>query len=84
VEEEGFITTLMSEVCNTNDILSQLAAVEVLADLADTESGVKFLRTQDIMEMMDKTMGVMEADPMGELVIPSFIKFFGKSLFSQQ
>lgn len=77
VEEEGFVSTLMSEVCNTKDILSQLAAVEVLADLADTESGLRFLKSQDILDMMDKTMGVMEADPMGELVMPSIIKFFG-------
>ncbi len=74
------MSRLMSEVCNPKDLLSQIVALEVLADQADSENGLRFLKSQNILEMMDKTMGDMEANPLGDLVLPSFIKFFGKVL----
>lgn len=77
VSRQGFLQRLCSEVQEESDILSQLNAIEILSDLAESSHGFRFLETQQVLSEMDRLLNKIASDTFADLVLPGFIKFFG-------
>ncbi|CAG2209228.1 PSMD5 [Mytilus edulis] len=74
--ESGLLQLLLNEI-HKDDILSQLNCLELLSDLGMVEHGIVFLDGAGIIKQIETLLSTSSTDPMGGLLLPGLIKFFG-------
>ena len=62
---------------NTDDILIQLNAIEMLANLVTSQHALQFLDEQGVMGRLENLLKGAQTDPSQDFLIPSIVKFFG-------
>ncbi|XP_055897800.1 26S proteasome non-ATPase regulatory subunit 5-like [Biomphalaria glabrata] len=72
----GLIQQIVNEV-QSEDILVQLNAIEMVSDLALSPHGLIFLDQQGVLSRLEEMMVGLNNNPMMGLLLPGFIKFFG-------
>ena len=69
VSSTGFMDTLIKEVTG-DDLLSRLAAIQVMITLTETKNGVAVLQKQKILDKLGHLMMEAQTDPMGDALVP--------------
>ncbi|XP_068631028.1 26S proteasome non-ATPase regulatory subunit 5 [Battus philenor] len=72
----GYIDHMISEL-NSSDILYQLNILELLSRLAVKSHGINYLVKEGGLEKIAALIGDVQKNPLGSLLIPGYIKFFG-------
>eukprot|EP00057_Strongylocentrotus_purpuratus_P033881 XP_793127.2 PREDICTED: 26S proteasome non-ATPase regulatory subunit 5 [Strongylocentrotus purpuratus] len=72
----GFLQDLVSDI-NTDDVLIQLNAIEMLANLTVSQHALHFLDQQGVMGRLENLLIGAQADPSQDFLIPPIVKFFG-------
>lgn len=75
----GFLNSLIN-ILQDDDVLLQLNALEVIADLASTDYGLNYLEDRDVLKELSDKISRADENPLSILLIPGLMKFFGKIL----
>ncbi|KAI7883270.1 hypothetical protein K492DRAFT_144143 [Lichtheimia hyalospora FSU 10163] len=77
-ESSGFLVPVLDQV-NSDDILVQLNAIELLKEVAITPCGLDFLERSGVLQMLASQIGNSEINDTSTVLVKSLIlKFFGK------
>lgn len=74
--EARLIQPLLEEV-STGDILIKLNALELLRSLAAVQHGRDYLKNEGMIQKLANSLNESTSDPLGSLIVPGFLKFFG-------
>ncbi|XP_076285992.1 26S proteasome non-ATPase regulatory subunit 5 [Lasioglossum baleicum] len=74
--QSGFLNSLF-DTLESEDILLQVNALEVLTQLALTEDGLSYLEQQDVLRKLVQKIAQANENPLSNLLIPGLMKFFG-------
>lgn len=77
----GLLPALVAEL-QTEDILLQLNAIEVLTKLALCQHGLEWLQHRGVLRMLADKVTTIDEEPLGSLLLPGLIKFFGNMAHS--
>nr|XP_054769978.1 26S proteasome non-ATPase regulatory subunit 5-like [Lytechinus pictus] len=72
----GFLQDLVSDI-NTDDVLIQLNAIEMLANLVVSQHTLCFLEQQGVMGRLENLLIGAQTDQSQDFLLPPIIKFFG-------
>ncbi|KOC66025.1 26S proteasome non-ATPase regulatory subunit 5 [Habropoda laboriosa] len=72
--QSGFLTSLIN-ILDSEDVLLQVNALELLTQLALTEEGLRFLEQQGVLRSL--VQKIEHEVPLLNLLIPGLMKFFG-------
>ncbi|XP_003699936.1 26S proteasome non-ATPase regulatory subunit 5 [Megachile rotundata] len=72
----GFLNSLF-DILESEDILLQVNALEILTQLALTEEGLCYLEQQDVLRKLVQKIAQANENPLSNLLIPGLMKFFG-------
>ncbi|GLG97513.1 hypothetical protein R5R35_011825 [Gryllus longicercus] len=72
----GLLPALVEEL-QTEDVLLQLNALELLTKLALKPHGLEWLQHRGILRQLAEKVNSIEEEPLGSLLLPGLIKFFG-------
>ncbi|XP_017881205.1 26S proteasome non-ATPase regulatory subunit 5 [Ceratina calcarata] len=72
----GFLNSLF-EILESEDILLQVNALEILSQLALTEEGLSYLEQQEVLRKLVQKIAQANENPLSNLLIPGLMKFFG-------
>ncbi|KAI5069433.1 hypothetical protein GOP47_0015734 [Adiantum capillus-veneris] len=64
IEESGVLRGLELELCNKDDVLAQMNALELLHEIALTSDGANFVVNGGLLQRLISTMGSTEVDPL--------------------
>ena len=78
VSKHDFLRHLRGEL-SKDDVLLQLNALEIVADLAQPEHGLAYLDETNAIGELEVSLDNVATSPMGSLLVPGFVKLFGKS-----
>lgn len=76
VSSTGFLDSLVSELSG-DDVLTKLNCIELLIKLLDSKEGAAFLESNQILSKLHSLLISAEQDPLGDVIIPGLLKFFG-------
>ena len=74
--QSGFLNSLF-DILESEDILLQVNALEILTQLALTEEGLSYLEQQDVVRKLVQKIAQANENPLSNLLIPGLMKFFG-------
>ncbi|XP_043795396.1 26S proteasome non-ATPase regulatory subunit 5 [Apis laboriosa] len=74
--QSGFLNSLF-DILESEDILLQVNALEILTQLALTEEGLSYLEQQDVIRKLVQKIAQANENPLSNLLIPGLMKFFG-------
>ena len=74
----GLLGCLCAELFGTEDFLFQLSVLELLIDLCESDHGHAYLREHGVLTKLDAMINTVSASPFASMLLPGFIKFFGK------
>ena len=74
----GLLGCLCAELFGTEDFLFQLSVLELLIDLSESDHGHAYLREHGVLTKLDAMINTVSASPFASMLLPGFIKFFGK------
>lgn len=74
--QSGFLNSLF-DILESEDILLQVNALEVLMQLALTEEGLSYLEQQEVLRKLVQKIAQANENPLSNLLIPGLMKFFG-------
>jgi 26S proteasome non-ATPase regulatory subunit 5 len=77
LEKTDFILKQAIQDLQTNDILLQLNVLEILSDLALESYGLTYIENKGVFNHLLKKIEAIEEDPIGPILIPGLMKFFG-------
>ncbi|XP_059046049.1 26S proteasome non-ATPase regulatory subunit 5 [Achroia grisella] len=72
----GYIEYMVSQL-QSNDLLYQVNILELLSCLAVKPQGINYLVKNGALEQMAQLIGELQNSPLGNLVIPGYMKLFG-------
>ena len=72
----GFLNSLF-HILESNDILIEVNALEILTQLALTEEGLRYLEEQDVLRKLVEKIAQANESPLSNLLVPGLMKFFG-------
>ncbi|KAK7865653.1 hypothetical protein R5R35_006910 [Gryllus longicercus] len=75
-ENNGFLKTLVKEL-ESEDVIMQLNALELLSKLARQSHGLVWLQEHGILRLLADKMLSIEEEPLGHLLLPGLLKMFG-------
>lgn len=78
-----FITERLFADLDTDDVLLQLNVLGFLSSLALTNHGLIYLENKGIFARIAKNVQVLEDNPLKNLLIPGYMKFFGNIASTQ-
>ncbi|KAF7990012.1 hypothetical protein HCN44_008686 [Aphidius gifuensis] len=73
----GFLSSLIN-ILQDDDVLLQLNALEVMAELASTDYGLNYLEERDVLKTLSDKIADANENPLSILLIPGLMRFFGK------
>lgn len=74
--QSGFLNSLF-DTLESEDILLQVNALEILTQLALTEEGLSYLEQQEVVRKLVQKIAQANENPLSNLLIPGLMKFFG-------
>ncbi|XP_055385124.1 26S proteasome non-ATPase regulatory subunit 5 [Condylostylus longicornis] len=77
---QDILASMLKEL-DSDDILFQMNLLELLVSLAEQNHGFLFLEDKKIFDKIAARIETIEQDPLVQLLIPGFMKFFGKVAF---
>lgn len=78
----GLVAPLVA-LLHTEDCLATLSAVELLISLALPPHGQRFLETSGVMARMSQLLEDANNHPLGSVLVPGLVKFFGNLAHSR-
>ncbi|XP_076232215.1 26S proteasome non-ATPase regulatory subunit 5 [Calliopsis andreniformis] len=72
----GFLNSLF-DILESEDILLQVNALEILMQLALSEEGLSYLEQQEVLRKLVQKIAQADENPLSNLLIPGLMKFFG-------
>ncbi|CAL7947864.1 unnamed protein product [Xylocopa violacea] len=74
--QSGFLNSLFN-ILESEDILLQVNALEILTQLALSEEGLSYLEQQEVLRKLVQKIAQANENPLSNLLIPGLMKFFG-------
>lgn len=81
-EVEPIISRMIGEL-DSDDILFKLNLLELLVILAEQNHGVVYLEEKGVFQLVTRQVEEVSKHPLGSILIPGYMKFFGKIAYSQ-
>ena len=69
ISSTGFLNQLVDELSG-DDILVKLNCIELLTQLLDSDEGVSFLESNEVLDKLHTLLVSAQQDPLGDVVIP--------------
>ena len=76
IDETGFLNPLLEDI-DSSDILIQLNALELLAELAAHQHGREYLSQKQIIQKLSNKLNQSVLDLLASLIVPGMLKFLG-------
>jgi len=74
----GIFDDLIRIILRSDDVLSQLNALEMLSQIAvSSPEGLSFVQDKGIIDWINNTFAKSESDPLVSFLLPGCVKFFG-------